>query len=91
MRQIDADDLLVRLRGNVLVDVTPALEEAINEQPTVFGNGSTADQTHEIADMLETKANIELQKATSYHNGYIQACVDFGRALRSNIENKENV
>ena len=92
MRLIDADDLLVRLRGNVLVDVTLALEEAIKEQPSVFGKEKPiVDQTHEIADMLETQANIELQKATSYHNGYIQACEDFGRALRSNIENKENV
>ena len=92
MRQIDADDLLVRLRGNVLVDVTPALEEAIKEQPSVFGEEKPiVDQTHEIADMLETQANIELQKATSYHKGYIQACEDFGQALRSNIENKENV
>ena len=93
MRLIDADDLLVRLRGNVLVDVTPALEEAIKEQPSVFGKEKPiVDQTHEIAVMLETQANIELQKATSYHNGYIQACEDFGRALRNSIyESKEDV
>lgn len=35
MRLIDADKLLDSLRGNVLVDVTPALEDAIAEQPTV--------------------------------------------------------
>lgn len=36
MRLIDADKLMDSLRGNVLVDVTPWLEEAIDEQPTVY-------------------------------------------------------
>lgn len=33
MRLIDADKLMDNLRGNVLVDVTQALEDAVAEQP----------------------------------------------------------
>ena len=36
MRLIDADRLIDNLRGNVLIDVTPKLEQAIEEQPTAF-------------------------------------------------------
>lgn len=40
------------------------------------------DKVHEITDTLEHQANTELQKATSYHKGYMQACEDFGREMR---------
>lgn len=33
---ISRKELLDRLRGNVLVDVTPELEKAIEDQPTAF-------------------------------------------------------
>lgn len=36
MRLIDADRLMDALRGNVLIDVTPELEKAIEQQPTAF-------------------------------------------------------
>ena len=36
MRLIDADKLMVNLRGNVLIDVTPELEDTIAQQPTAF-------------------------------------------------------
>lgn len=36
MRLIDADKLMVSLRGNVLIDVTPELEDTIAQQPTAF-------------------------------------------------------
>lgn len=36
MRLIDADGLMDRLRGNVLIDVTPELEDTILHQPTAF-------------------------------------------------------
>lgn len=49
----------------------------------------TIDKIHEITDMLEQRAHSELQKATSFHNGYVQACEDFGRALRDEIYNDE--
>lgn len=44
------------------------------------------DKVHEITDMLEHQAGIELQKATAYHKGYVQACEDFGRKIRQAIE-----
>lgn len=40
------------------------------------------DKVHEITDTLEHQAGIELQKATSFHKGYVQACEDFGREIR---------
>ena len=36
MRLIDADRLMDRLRGNVLIDVTTELEKTIADQPTAF-------------------------------------------------------
>lgn len=36
MRLIDADRLMDNLRGNVLIDVTPELEDMIAQQPTAF-------------------------------------------------------
>lgn len=36
MRLIDADGLMDNLRGNVLIDVTPELEDTIAQQPTAF-------------------------------------------------------
>lgn len=36
MRLIDADRLIDNLRGNVLIDVTPELEDTIAQQPTAF-------------------------------------------------------
>ncbi len=45
----------------------------------------TEDKVYEIVEALERKANVELQRATAYHNGYIQACEDFGRAIRQEL------
>lgn len=36
MRLIDADRLMDSLKGNVLIDVTPELEDTIAQQPTAF-------------------------------------------------------
>lgn len=45
----------------------------------------TVDMIYEITDRLEHQAGIELQKATSHHKGYVQACEDFGREIRQAI------
>ena len=45
----------------------------------------TANELHEIADMLEHQANAKLNEATAYRNGYVQACEDFGRAIREKL------
>lgn len=36
MRLIDAEELMMRLRCNVLIDVTPELEDEVTRQPTAF-------------------------------------------------------
>lgn len=51
------------------------------------------DKVHEITDALEHKSNAELrstlEKATAYHEGYVQACEDFGREMRRAISNEK--
>ena len=48
------------------------------------------DKVHEITDTLERKANIEMQKSISHHQGYIQACEDFGREMRRMISEEQD-
>ena len=43
------------------------------------------DKVNDIEDRLEHKAIVELQKAEAYSKGYVQACEDFGREMRSAI------
>lgn len=43
------------------------------------------EKTNEIADRLEHEASKKLNEAQSYHKGYVQACEDFGRALRLEV------
>ncbi len=50
MRLIDADTLLEALRGNVLVDVTTELEEAILEQPTAYDLDKVVEELEELRD-----------------------------------------
>lgn len=40
------------------------------------------DKINEITDTLEQGASVKLTKATAYHEGYVQACEDFVRAMR---------
>ena len=44
MRLIDADELMDRLRGNVLIDVTPELEEVIIQHPTAFDRANVIEE-----------------------------------------------
>lgn len=44
MRLIDADRLMDNLRGNVLIDVTPELEDTIAQQPTAFDREKVIDE-----------------------------------------------
>lgn len=39
-------------------------------------------KTNEIIDQLEHEASKKLNEAQAYYKGYVQACEDFGRALR---------
>lgn len=41
--------------------------------------------TNEITDRLEHEASKKLNEAQAFHKGYVQACEDFGRALRLQV------
>lgn len=43
------------------------------------------NKTHEITDELEHIAHQKLIEEQKYHEGYIQACEDFGRRMRAEI------
>lgn len=45
-------------------------------------NQAIIKKTNEITDRLEHEASKKLNEAQEYHKGYVQACEDFGRALR---------
>lgn len=51
MRLIDADRLMDRLRGNVLIDVTTELEKTIADQPTAFDKEKVMDELQNAADL----------------------------------------
>ena len=46
MRLIDADKLMDSLKGNVLIDVTPELEDTIAQQPTAFDKEKVIYELH---------------------------------------------
>lgn len=48
-------------------------------------NQELIKKTNEITDRLEHEASKKLNEAQAYHKGYIQACEDFGRALRIEV------
>ena len=53
MRLIDADRLMDSLRGNVLIEVTPELEETIAQQPTAFDRQKVLSEiTKEYEDAI---------------------------------------
>lgn len=65
MRLIDADELMMRLRCNVLIDVTPELEKEIEQQPTAF------DKDKVRRELIELR-NEEIYKPDSI-NKYVEA------------------
>lgn len=65
MRLIDADRLMDSLRGNVLIDVTPELEDTIAQQPTAF------DKEKVRRELIELR-NEEIYKPDSI-NKYTEA------------------
>lgn len=54
----------------------------------MFTTAEWIDRVHEITDTLEHAANMELQKATAYRDGYVKACEDFGREMRLYISSQ---
>ena len=66
MRLIDADRLMDSLKGNVLIDVTPELEDTIAQQPTAFDKEKVIEQLNEAADwhgVYDGEYSIELNDA----------------------------
>lgn len=51
----------------------------------VLENQELIKKTNEITDRLEHEASKKLNEAQAYHKGYIQACEDFGRAIRIEV------
>ena len=47
MRLIDADELMMRLRCNVLIDVTTELEDEVARMPTAFDKESVIEKLNE--------------------------------------------
>ena len=52
MRLIDADRLMYGLRGNVLIDVVPELEETILQQPTAFDKEKVIEELKSAENYL---------------------------------------
>lgn len=50
MRLLDADRLMDSLRGNVLIDVTPELENEVARQPTAFDKEKAIEEIKGIMD-----------------------------------------
>lgn len=55
--------------------------------------GEWIDKVNEITEQLESEAskklNAELKRAQAYHEGYVQACLDFGKIMRANISENQ--
>lgn len=56
MRLIDADRLMDRLRGNVLIDVTTELEKTIADQQTAFDKEKVIDELKEEGCIIDNEA-----------------------------------
>ena len=69
MRQIDADRLMDSLKGNVLIDVTPELEDTIAQQPTAFDMEKVINEIHISSAGIVVNMNV----SSSYAEGYIDA------------------
>lgn len=79
MRLIDADRLMDNLRGNVLIDVTPELEDTIAQQPTAFDKEKVIEElkswekaSHDAGIQstyaeLDNKASGYYQESRAYH------------------------
>ena len=52
MRLIDADRLMDNMRGNVLIDVTPELEDTIAQQPTAFDKEKVIEELKSAENYL---------------------------------------
>lgn len=72
MRLIDADRLMVDLRGNVLIDVTPELEDTIAQQPTAFDKDKVIEELQEAGQSCNEANDICGAEAIEYAIGIVE-------------------
>lgn len=72
MRLIDADKLMVNLRGNVLIDVTPELEDTIAQQPTAFDKDKVIEELQEAGQSCNEANDICGAEAIEYAIGIVE-------------------
>ena len=73
MRLIDADYLMKELIWNVMVDVTPDLEKAIQEAPTAYDVDKVIEQISLLQENAENNdLNTDDEKA-AYNTAYFKA------------------
>lgn len=80
MRLIDADRLMDSLRGNVLIDVTPELEDTIAQQPTAFDEEKVIKELREELNLSDAEKErcarenlLQFDSAKGYANGIANA------------------
>ena len=72
MRLIDADRLIDNLRGNVLIDVTPELEDTIAQQPTAFDKDKVIEELQEAGQSCNEANDICGAEAIEYAIGIVE-------------------
>ena len=80
MRLIDADRLMDRLRGNVLIDVTTELEKTIADQQTAFDKEKVIEELREMQSHSKLCKNQCGFTSTEYFD-YMGAEVAYGTAI----------
>lgn len=66
MRLIDADRLPSSLGGNILIDVTSELEEAITQQPTAFDEEKVIEDLEALEETESLNMNDDAAMAYTY-------------------------
>ena len=57
MRLIDADELIMRLRCNVLIDVTSEMEKEIEQQPTAYDKEKVIEELQKRRQWYDINEN----------------------------------
>lgn len=78
MRLIDADRLMDNLRGNVLIDVTPELEDTIAHQPTAFDKNKVIEK---IKDESSSERFEDVGISGNVYGHYSKEVIDTEEAI----------
>ncbi len=66
MRLIDADELMMQLRCNVLIDVTTELEDEVARMPTAFNKESVIEDLEALEETESLNMNDDAAMAYTY-------------------------